>query len=75
MNVWPRPLQDPHPDIYIPGAGSRETMKYCAEKRYTFMSVYAPTHVVKGWFDGYRQAAADLGYEPDPPTIQVRKSL
>ena len=23
VNVWPRPLQDPHPDIYIPGAGSR----------------------------------------------------
>jgi alkanesulfonate monooxygenase SsuD/methylene tetrahydromethanopterin reductase-like flavin-dependent oxidoreductase (luciferase family) len=69
VNVWPRPLQDPHPDIYIPGAGSRETMKYCAEKRYTFMSVYAPTPVVKGWFDGYRAAAGELGYEPDPEKI------
>jgi alkanesulfonate monooxygenase SsuD/methylene tetrahydromethanopterin reductase-like flavin-dependent oxidoreductase (luciferase family) len=69
VNIWPRPLQDPHPDIYIPGAGSRETMQYCAEKRYTFMSVYAPTPVVKGWFDGYRSAAADLGYEPDPEKI------
>jgi alkanesulfonate monooxygenase SsuD/methylene tetrahydromethanopterin reductase-like flavin-dependent oxidoreductase (luciferase family) len=71
VNVWPRPLQSPHPDIYIPGAGSRETMKYCAEKRYTFMSVYAPTPVVKGWFDGYRSAAADLGYEPDPEKIAL----
>jgi alkanesulfonate monooxygenase SsuD/methylene tetrahydromethanopterin reductase-like flavin-dependent oxidoreductase (luciferase family) len=71
VNVWPRPLQTPHPDIYIPGAGSRETMKYCAEKRYTFMGVYAPTPVVKGWFDGYRSAAADLGYEPDPEKIAL----
>jgi alkanesulfonate monooxygenase SsuD/methylene tetrahydromethanopterin reductase-like flavin-dependent oxidoreductase (luciferase family) len=69
VNVWPRPLQEPHPPIYIPGAGSTETMKFCAEKRYTYMSVYAPTPVVKRWFDGYRSAANDLGYEPDPERL------
>jgi alkanesulfonate monooxygenase SsuD/methylene tetrahydromethanopterin reductase-like flavin-dependent oxidoreductase (luciferase family) len=26
---------------------------------------------VKGWFDGYRSAAADLGYEPDPEKIAL----
>ena len=71
VNVWPRPLQDPHPPIYIPGAGSTETMKFCAEKRYTYMSVYAPTPVVKRWFDGYRSAANDLGYEPDPEKLAL----
>jgi alkanesulfonate monooxygenase SsuD/methylene tetrahydromethanopterin reductase-like flavin-dependent oxidoreductase (luciferase family) len=30
------------------------------------MTVYAPTKVVKRWFDGYRAAAAELEYEPDP---------
>jgi alkanesulfonate monooxygenase SsuD/methylene tetrahydromethanopterin reductase-like flavin-dependent oxidoreductase (luciferase family) len=69
VNIWPRPVQRPHPDIYIPGAGSTETMKYCAEKRYTFMSVYAPNSTVKRWFDGYRNACAELGYEPDPEKI------
>jgi alkanesulfonate monooxygenase SsuD/methylene tetrahydromethanopterin reductase-like flavin-dependent oxidoreductase (luciferase family) len=69
VNVWPRPLQEPHPPIYIPGAGSTETMKFCAERRYTYMSVYAPTPVVKRWFDGYRQAANDIGYEPDPEKL------
>ena len=71
VNVWPRPLQQPHPPIYIPGAGSTETMKFCAEKRYTYMSVYAPTPVVKRWFDGYRSAANDLGYEPDPEKLAL----
>jgi alkanesulfonate monooxygenase SsuD/methylene tetrahydromethanopterin reductase-like flavin-dependent oxidoreductase (luciferase family) len=33
------------------------------------MSVYAPTRIVRRWFDGYRQAAADLGYTPDPEKI------
>jgi alkanesulfonate monooxygenase SsuD/methylene tetrahydromethanopterin reductase-like flavin-dependent oxidoreductase (luciferase family) len=69
VNLWPRPLQQPHPPVYIPGAGSTETMRFCAEHRYTYMSVYAPTRVVRRWFDGYRQAAADLGYVPDPERI------
>jgi alkanesulfonate monooxygenase SsuD/methylene tetrahydromethanopterin reductase-like flavin-dependent oxidoreductase (luciferase family) len=69
VNVWPRPLQQPHPPVYIPGAGSSETMKFCAERRYTYMSVYAPARVVRRWFDGYRQAAAELGYVPDPEKI------
>jgi alkanesulfonate monooxygenase SsuD/methylene tetrahydromethanopterin reductase-like flavin-dependent oxidoreductase (luciferase family) len=44
-------------------------MKFCAERKYTYMSVYAPTRIVRRWFDGYRQAAADLGYMPDPERI------
>jgi alkanesulfonate monooxygenase SsuD/methylene tetrahydromethanopterin reductase-like flavin-dependent oxidoreductase (luciferase family) len=69
VNLWPRPLQQPHPPVYIPGAGSTETMRFCAERRYTYMSVYAPAQVVRRWFDGYRQAAAELGYVPDPEKI------
>ncbi len=71
VNLWPRPLQQPHPPIYIPGAGSTETMKFCAERRYTYMSVYAPTRVVRMWFDGYRKAANELGYVPDPERIAL----
>jgi alkanesulfonate monooxygenase SsuD/methylene tetrahydromethanopterin reductase-like flavin-dependent oxidoreductase (luciferase family) len=69
VNIWPRPLRQPHPPIYIPGAGSTETMRFCAEKRYTYMSVYAPTTVVRRWFDGYRQAAEELGYTPEPEKL------
>ncbi|WP_300608700.1 LLM class flavin-dependent oxidoreductase [Trebonia sp.] len=71
VNIWPRPVQQPHPPIYIPGAGSTETMRFCALHRYTFMSVYAPTRVVRIWFDGYRRAAAELGYVPDPEKIAL----
>jgi alkanesulfonate monooxygenase SsuD/methylene tetrahydromethanopterin reductase-like flavin-dependent oxidoreductase (luciferase family) len=69
VNLWPRPLQRPHPPIYIPGAGSTETMRFVAEHRYAYMSVYAPTSVVRRWFDGYRQAAAELGYTPEPEKV------
>lgn len=69
VNIWPRPLQQPHPPIAVPGAGSPETMRWVAENHYTYVSVYAPTRVVKTWFDGYRAAAADLGYVPEPEKI------
>jgi alkanesulfonate monooxygenase SsuD/methylene tetrahydromethanopterin reductase-like flavin-dependent oxidoreductase (luciferase family) len=71
VNLWPRPLQQPHPPIYIPGAGSTETMKFVAEHRYTYMSVYAPSRVVRRWFDGYREAAAAAGYPPDPDKLAL----
>jgi alkanesulfonate monooxygenase SsuD/methylene tetrahydromethanopterin reductase-like flavin-dependent oxidoreductase (luciferase family) len=69
VNIWPRPLQEPHPPIYIPGSGSTETMRFCAEHRYAYMSVFAPTRVIKSWFDGYRIAAEELGYTPEPEKI------
>jgi alkanesulfonate monooxygenase SsuD/methylene tetrahydromethanopterin reductase-like flavin-dependent oxidoreductase (luciferase family) len=69
VNIWPRPLQEPHPPIYIPGAGSSETMRFVAEHRYSYMSVYAPISLTKRWFDGYRSAAADFGYEPDAEKV------
>jgi alkanesulfonate monooxygenase SsuD/methylene tetrahydromethanopterin reductase-like flavin-dependent oxidoreductase (luciferase family) len=44
-------------------------MKFVAEHGYTYMSVYAPTSVVRRWFDGYRQAADELQIEADPEKI------
>jgi alkanesulfonate monooxygenase SsuD/methylene tetrahydromethanopterin reductase-like flavin-dependent oxidoreductase (luciferase family) len=69
VNVWPRPLQDPHPPIYVPGAGSSETMRWVADRDYSYMSVYAPVSVIKRWFDGYRSAADAAGHAPNPERI------
>ena len=30
VNIWPRPVQQPHPPIWIPGGGSIETWQWCA---------------------------------------------
>ncbi|MEI9963997.1 MAG: LLM class flavin-dependent oxidoreductase [Caulobacteraceae bacterium] len=69
VNVWPRTVQQPHPPIWVPGTGSYETMKWVAEHRYNYLSVYAPSRVIKGWFDGFRRAAAECGYTPEPEQI------
>ncbi|MEW6268384.1 MAG: LLM class flavin-dependent oxidoreductase [Thermodesulfobacteriota bacterium] len=36
VNPWPRPLQKPHPPIWIPGGGSVETWRWCAERDYVY---------------------------------------
>ena len=36
VNPWPRPLQKPHPPIWIPGGGSVETWQWCAERDYVY---------------------------------------
>ena len=30
VNTWPRPVQKPHPEVWIPGAGSLETLEFVA---------------------------------------------
>ena len=36
VNIWPRPVQRPHPPIWIPGGGSIETWQWCAEMDYVY---------------------------------------
>lgn len=61
-NVWPRPLQRPHPPIWIPSQGSGETIDWAAERRYTYMQTYTPLEQIRPFFDQYREAAERCGY-------------
>src|SRR5437764_9677273 len=36
VNIWPRPLQKPHPPIWIPGGGSIETWDWVLEHDYCY---------------------------------------
>lgn len=63
VNPIPRPLQTPHPPIWIPGQGSLETLQFIARHRYTYMMVFAPLWFTKMAFDGLREECRRLGYE------------
>jgi alkanesulfonate monooxygenase SsuD/methylene tetrahydromethanopterin reductase-like flavin-dependent oxidoreductase (luciferase family) len=70
VNPWPRPWQKPHPPIWLPSAGSAETIELAAEKRYPYVSVFTPIENVKRLFDGYRGWARErVGYEPHPEQL------
>jgi alkanesulfonate monooxygenase SsuD/methylene tetrahydromethanopterin reductase-like flavin-dependent oxidoreductase (luciferase family) len=67
LNPWPRPLQKPHPPIWIPGAGSLETMQYVAKKRYAYMGIpYFHMDVFKKNFAFFRECCEKEGYRAEP---------
>jgi alkanesulfonate monooxygenase SsuD/methylene tetrahydromethanopterin reductase-like flavin-dependent oxidoreductase (luciferase family) len=63
VNAWPKPVQQPHPPVWIPGAGSLETMDWVAKKRYAFMGIpYFHLDVFRKNFDYFRSATEKNGY-------------
>jgi alkanesulfonate monooxygenase SsuD/methylene tetrahydromethanopterin reductase-like flavin-dependent oxidoreductase (luciferase family) len=66
VNPWPTPYQKPHPPIWIPGAGSLETMEFVAKRRYAYMGIpYFHKSFFKRSFDFFRQACEREGYAAD----------
>ncbi|MSO77476.1 MAG: LLM class flavin-dependent oxidoreductase [Alphaproteobacteria bacterium] len=55
-NIWPRPVQKPHPPVWIPGGGSVETWRWCAEMDYvycylSYFGYKAGQATMKGFWD------------------------
>ncbi len=67
VNIWPRPLQKPHPPIWLPGTGSLETIEFAAKHRYPFMMVFSPQTYQRKAYALYRQIAEEkFGYQAQP---------
>jgi alkanesulfonate monooxygenase SsuD/methylene tetrahydromethanopterin reductase-like flavin-dependent oxidoreductase (luciferase family) len=67
VNIWPRPMQVPHPPIWIPGVGSRETIEFVAQRRFAYMGVpFFHIDVFKRVFNMFREACHKAGYEARP---------
>ena len=67
VNPWPRPLQKPHPPVWIPGGGSIETWQWCAEKDYvyTYLS-YFGYKAGQATMDGFWREMDRLGKDKNP---------
>ena len=61
-NIWPRPLQRPHPPIWLPSQGSLETIRFAAERRYPFLTVFTPYAHTKRLLTEYKEEAERNGY-------------
>jgi len=67
VNCWPRPIQKPHPPIYIPGGGSIETWDFCVENDYNYSYLsYAGYKAGKALLDGYWERVAASGKDESP---------
>jgi alkanesulfonate monooxygenase SsuD/methylene tetrahydromethanopterin reductase-like flavin-dependent oxidoreductase (luciferase family) len=67
VNIWPRPVQKPHPPIWIPGGGSIETWRWCAEMDhvYAYLS-YFGYQAGQVTMDGFWQEMDRLGKDRNP---------
>jgi len=69
VNPWPRPYQTPHPPIWIPSQGSASTIRWAAQKRYTYCQTLSPIAAVARFFQLYRDEAEKAGYQASPDQL------
>jgi alkanesulfonate monooxygenase SsuD/methylene tetrahydromethanopterin reductase-like flavin-dependent oxidoreductase (luciferase family) len=67
VNTWPRPIQQPHPPVWIPGGGSVETWEWCVRNgfNYSYLS-YFGFQSGKDVMAGYWDTVDKLGADPNP---------
>jgi alkanesulfonate monooxygenase SsuD/methylene tetrahydromethanopterin reductase-like flavin-dependent oxidoreductase (luciferase family) len=67
VNPWPRPMQQPHPPVWIPGGGSPETWDWCASNDflYAYLS-YFGYRAAKTAMNAYWEAVERAGRDPNP---------
>ncbi len=63
VNPWARPLQKPHPQIWIPSTVSVETVQWTARHRYPLVLLATKLEPTKDAFALYHSTAAEEGYE------------
>ncbi|MEE8300918.1 MAG: LLM class flavin-dependent oxidoreductase [Candidatus Tectomicrobia bacterium] len=63
VNPWCRPLQQPHPQIWIPSTVSVETVEWTARHRYPLVLLATKLEPTKDAFDLYHKIADEEGYK------------
>jgi alkanesulfonate monooxygenase SsuD/methylene tetrahydromethanopterin reductase-like flavin-dependent oxidoreductase (luciferase family) len=67
VNPWPKPLQQPHPPIWIPGSGSVETMDFAVELDAPFFLLsYFGADFAATMFEKYWSRVELAGRERNP---------
>jgi alkanesulfonate monooxygenase SsuD/methylene tetrahydromethanopterin reductase-like flavin-dependent oxidoreductase (luciferase family) len=61
-----RPLQKPHPPVWIPGNGTVETLRWCAEHRYPYIFLETAPGIQKERMKIYADHAEEMGYKAGP---------
>jgi alkanesulfonate monooxygenase SsuD/methylene tetrahydromethanopterin reductase-like flavin-dependent oxidoreductase (luciferase family) len=71
LNVWPKPMQKPHPKIAIVGTGSPETIEFAAQRGWGYASVFVPRAQQVKTFRAMREMSAKYGHEMTPDKALV----
>jgi alkanesulfonate monooxygenase SsuD/methylene tetrahydromethanopterin reductase-like flavin-dependent oxidoreductase (luciferase family) len=76
VNPVPRPMQTPHPPVWIPGGGSIETWDYCAENDFVYGALtYYGYKMVRETVAGYWARVDAHGKERNPHRLAVTQFI
>lgn len=67
VNIWPRPIQQPHPPVHIPGGGSVETYDFCIDNTYSYSYLSFSGYLrAQALMNGYWQRVEERGVDKSP---------
>ena len=67
VNVWPRPIQQPHPPVWVPGGASVETWDWCVENDFLYANLsYFGYQEAQKVLDGFWATVERHKIEPNP---------
>ena len=66
-NLWPKPLQKPHPPVWLAGGGSVETWKFATDNDYTYSYLsFNGTEYARNMMQGYWDQVEKAGLDDNP---------
>jgi alkanesulfonate monooxygenase SsuD/methylene tetrahydromethanopterin reductase-like flavin-dependent oxidoreductase (luciferase family) len=74
ISIWPRPVQQPHPPIYMSGS-SPESGEFAARQRLKLGFAFTTVPLASKAARYYRAQAAICGWEPVPDDVLYRLSV
>jgi len=61
VNLWPRPLQSPHPPVWTTGSSDLDAVRRAASRGFVFATFLQPYSTVQVLFNAYRESYVDCG--------------
>lgn len=77
VNIWPRPLQSPHPPVWITGIGNPRTMEFTLDRGFGFnyFGWFGIKATGKRIFDRFWDIAEKMGKEPNPYRVGFMQTI
>jgi alkanesulfonate monooxygenase SsuD/methylene tetrahydromethanopterin reductase-like flavin-dependent oxidoreductase (luciferase family) len=68
VNLWPRPIQQPYPPVWVPGSGSTSTFHFAVDHDYCycFLSYFGNKVASRSVLDGYWGVVSQKGADLNP---------
>ena len=63
VNPWAKPYQKPHPQVWLPGMVSKDSIQWAAKNRIPYVMLCTELGPTKEAYQVYHDTAAEFGYE------------